>query len=582
MTTADELVARRPAWRTSAAVLHRFTAPRRGRAFWIALWAAAAAAEFGALAPVIFHHVPVEPIDVVFRVIGGSFAACGLVAWHRRPDSHSGPLMTATGFAFFVSPLLGQLDSPVARTAGLWLPDLWVLFFVALLLTYLTGGRLRTTVDRVLVGAVLVELAVLAPLWLVFAEEDDNLLLAVPNAQVAGVVDAVQRSVFLVVAVGVAAVVAARWRRASRPGRRAMLPSAAGSVCLLLFAALLATDLVVGERSQVLLWIAASSLVAVPAAFLAGLLRSRLARSGLTDLFGRLQAMRPAALQAALAHALGDPDLLITFSLPVDAGDRSVAMIERDGVPVAALVHDRSLDEDPELVEAVVAVAAIALENSHLHTEAEARLAELQASRARIVVAGDAERRRIERNLHDGAQQRLITVALLLSLARRQIRIEPADAEKLVDSAAEELSTSLAELRALARGIHPAVLDQGLEVALDALVVRATVPTTVEVPPGPPLPEPVAFAAYFVASEALANVAKYARATSAAIRVRRTDRHATIEIVDDGVGGADPALGTGLLGLADRVEALGGRLSVSDRPEGGTVVRAELPCPATA
>ena len=581
----------------SAQVVRRFAAPERHLAFWIALWAAVVVGEFGALAQFVFaQEAPVEPVQVVFRLVGGSFAACGLIAWHRRPDTHSGRLMTATGFAFLVSPLLSLSDSPVARTLALLLPDLWVVFFVALLLTFTTGGRLQTTTDRILVGAVVFEIVVLAPLWAMFAEVPGNLLLIEPNEQVAGVIDTVQRSLFLAIAVSTAAVVAARWKAASAPGRRALMPSVAGAFCLLIFAALLTVDLVTPSRSELLVWIAASSLVTVPLAFLTGLLRSRLARGGLADLFRRLRTMQPVELQAALARTLGDPELVIAYPAPgtgtyVDArghpvtlpdpgGERSVATVERDGAQVAVLVYDRTLDDDPELVEAVGGAATIALENRQLHDEAEARLAELQASRERILAAGDAERRRIERNLHDGAQQRLVTLAMQLSLIQRQIRDDPTGAEQLVTSASDELAQSLEELRELARGIHPAALDQGLEYALEALAIRAAVPTTVAYECAARLPEPVEFAAYFVASEALANVAKYAHASVATVRVGCTEDDAVVEIADDGVGGADPALGSGLRGLADRVEALGGRLRVSSPPGGGTVVIAEMPLPS--
>jgi signal transduction histidine kinase len=415
----------------------------------------------------------------------------------------------------------------------------------------------------------------------------------VADENLAGLVDTVQRGVFVFVPVATAGVLAARWRAASTPGRRALLPGVAGAVCLLLFALLLVVHFVTGQRSQVLLWIAACSLVTVPLAFLWGLLRSRLARAGLADLFRRLRTMRPGELQPALARALGDPDLLIAYpqvaqmsyvdgdgasvALPDAGADRSVAVVERDGAQVAVLVYDSSLDDDPELVEAIGDAAALALENAQLHDEAQARLAELQASRERVINAADAERRRIERNLHDGAQQRLVTLALQLSLIGRQIRRDPVDAEQLLTSAGTELAESLAELRELARGIHPAALESGLEFALQGLVLRAAVPTTLSVEPGDRLPQPVEFAAYFVASESLTNVAKYARASTAAVRVRRADRGAVVEIADDGVGGADPTLGTGLRGLADRVEALGGHLRVASPPGGGTVVTAELP-----
>jgi signal transduction histidine kinase len=577
--------------RRGAELLGRFAAPVRRRGSWAALWAAAAVAELGVLVPLV--RGPVDPVEVILRLIGGSFAACGLVAWRRRPDSRSGLLMTATGFAFLVPALLRDREGLFAQTIGIWLSDLWTLFFVPLLLTYLTGGRLRTRVDRALVAAAAVEIVVLAPLWLVFADDPRTLLLAFPDPAAAKAVDTVQRALYLAISVGTAVTVAARWYAASRPGRRAMLPSVGGAVCLLLYAALLAVDLVVGgPRAQALLWLTACSIALVPLAFLGGLLRSRLARGELAGLFARMGTMQPVELQAALARVLHDPDFAIAYAGPgdtsldaegrpvvlPDAGvDRAVAVVERDGAPVAALVYDRSLDHDPELVEAVGGAALIALENRLLQAQAQARLAELQASRERLVTAADAERRRIERNLHDGAQQRLVTLALQLSLIQRRIR-DGHDAEALVATASDELAQSLAELRELARGIHPAALEQGLENALEALVLRSPVPARLTVEPGPRLPRPVEFAAYFVASEALTNVAKYAHATTVTVRVMRTDAAAVVEIADDGVGGADPAAGSGLRGLADRVEALGGRFRVSGPADGGTVVTAELPC----
>jgi len=214
---------------------------------------------------------------------------------------------------------------------------------------------------------------------------------------------------------------------------------------------------------------------------------------------------------------------------------------------------------------------------SHLDAELRESHEELRASRARIVQAGDAARRQIERDLHDGAQSRLVTLSLLLRSARRRADADEELAE-LLDRAQEELQTGLAELRELARGIHPAVLtDRGLEPALDALVARAPVPVKLEVEASERLPGPVESAAYFVVSEGLANVAKYARATQASVTVRRMNGRVTVEVADDGVGGADAAQGSGLRGLADRLAALDGRLSL-DSPEGrGTRLCAELP-----
>jgi signal transduction histidine kinase len=309
---------------------------------------------------------------------------------------------------------------------------------------------------------------------------------------------------------------------------------------------------------------------------------SRLPRRALADLFRELQGMRGDALQAALGRALGDPDLVLVptgpdESLPIAGEGRSVAPVERDGHQIAALVYDASLDDDPELVDAVSAAAAIALENERLQTESQARLAELQASRERIVAAGDAERRRLERNLHDGAQQRLVAIALQLRLIQAHIRGDPSSAEALITSASDELAQSLKELRELARGIHPAVLEHGIASALASLATRSTVPTAVTCEVTERLPERLELAAYFVACEALANVAKYARATAASVSLSRTDRGVVVEIADDGVGGADPSAGSGLRGLVDRVEALGGQLLVTSPAGAGTVVTADLP-----
>jgi signal transduction histidine kinase len=202
---------------------------------------------------------------------------------------------------------------------------------------------------------------------------------------------------------------------------------------------------------------------------------------------------------------------------------------------------------------------------------------ELRASRARIVEAGDAERRRLERDLHDGAQSRLVALSLLLRAARKRASGD-ADLGELLDQAQAELQTSLEELRELARGIHPAVLtDRGLEPALEALTSRAPLPVTLEVEGEDRLPEPVESAAYFVVSEALTNVAKYAKATQATVAVRRLNGSVTVEVTDDGVGGADATGGSGLRGLADRLAALDGTLAL-DSPAGhGTRLHAEIP-----
>jgi signal transduction histidine kinase len=585
-----------PVTRRSAHLLSRFAVRKRRAGFWVALWLAAAATEFAVLVPVIFGSAGARPgYDLVFRLIGGSFAACGLIAWRRRPDSQIGLLMTLAGFGFFVTPLAAQIDAPAGQTAAMFFSDIWTIPFVALLLTYVTGGRVQSAVDRSLVWVFVTSLVGLQFLWMLFLELEGNVLVAFPDEGIANVIDKTQRSLTLIGCVGTFVVVAARWRAASPARRRALLPSIAGGAALLLFASLLANDLIgTGTRSDLHLWLAITSLLLVPAAFLAGLLRSRLARGGLAELFRGLRTMRGAELQAALAKTMGDPGLLVArripgrqayvdsdgapVALPTTPGDRRIVPVERDGREIAAIVYDASLDDDPELVEAVSAAAALALENEQLHVESEGRLAELQASRERIVTAGDTERRRLERNLHDGAQQRLVALSMQLRLLRGRIREDPSTAEALVTTASDELALSLTELRELARGLHPAVLDHGLETALESLASLSPVPTTVTYGAERELPAPVELAAYFVASEALTNVAKYAQARVAHVLVTHAAGRLVVEVADDGIGGADVAGGSGLRGLADRVDALDGRLLVVSPPGEGTSVRAELPC----
>jgi signal transduction histidine kinase len=255
-----------------------------------------------------------------------------------------------------------------------------------------------------------------------------------------------------------------------------------------------------------------------------------------------------------------------------------VTVVERDGRRVAAVVHDAALTDDPGLLDAALAAAGLALENERLQAELRARLEDLRASRARIVAAADVERRRLERNLHDGAQQRLVSVSIALGLARSTLAAKPADAAEIVTTAQRELGDALAELREIARGIHPAVLTaQGLAPALEALAGRVPVPVELEVEPVR-LPDAVEAAAYYVVTESVTNVVKYASASRAVVTVARREGEVVVTVADDGRGGADPGAGSGLRGLADRVEALDGRLLVVSPPGEGTTVTAVLPC----
>jgi signal transduction histidine kinase len=588
-----ELVAR-PVSHGHVGAEGRLTARGHSRWVWAALWTATAAAGFVALIPALFDRGPPLVLDDVMHILGGlAFAACGLVAWRRRPDSAVGRLLTLAGFGILLSPVLAQIDSPVAFTVAALLGELWIALFATLILSFVTGGRLTSTLDAALVEAFVFGLLVMQLGVLLFLPDERNLLAVWPDADTATAVQKVQFAVLAAASVAVVVVIAGRWRSASRPRRRALLPSLAGCLCAALYAANL-TTLIAGSSSEALMSVLNAALLTVPAALLWGVLRSRLARGGLPDLFRELGTLRGAQLEAGLAKALGDPGLVLAYrvpgersyidgrgqlvALPEPGGDRTTAPIERAERELGMLVYDASLDDDPELVEAVAATAAVALDDARLQAESDDRLAQLRASRQRLVAASDAERRRLERDLHDGAQQRLVSVALSLRMIRSRLRTDPELAEQLLASAGDELSQSLEELRELARGIHPAVLNHGLEAALTSLASRAGVPTTLSFDSAERLPEKVELAAYFVACEALANVARYAGATRASLSVCRRNGVAVVEISDDGVGGADETAGTGLQGLADRVAALDGTLRIVSPAGVGTVLTAELPC----
>jgi signal transduction histidine kinase len=325
------------------------------------------------------------------------------------------------------------------------------------------------------------------------------------------------------------------------------------------------------------------------------MLLGRPARGAVADLVVELERTPPGRVREALARTLGDPSLELalwlpdqgsyvdshgeTVELPAAGPDRAVTVLGPPDAPVAALLHDPALLERRGLLEAAGAAARLALENERLQAELRAQLAELRASRARIVQAGDDERRRLERNLHDGAQQRLLSLGLALQLARAELGAGANGGSSLLVEAEDELRAALDELRELARGIHPAILtDQGLEAAVRSLAERSSVPVTIVSLPEERLDESTEAAAYFLVSESLANCVKYARATRVRVSITRRNGHAVVDVDDDGVGGADASAGSGLSGLSDRVQALDGTFALASPAGGGTHVHAEIPC----
>jgi signal transduction histidine kinase len=259
-----------------------------------------------------------------------------------------------------------------------------------------------------------------------------------------------------------------------------------------------------------------------------------------------------------------------------EGDDRARTPVRRGDLALATLVHDKTLGERPDLLESVIGAAGLSIEIARLRVEVRRQLAEVEESRERIVTAGYEERRRLERDLHDGAQQRLVSIGLALRHLQGQLPAETAQTE-IIDSTVDEVARAIAELRELARGVRPAALDEGLAAALQALASRSRLRISVEAT-GERFEEQFETAAYFVASEALANAAKYAGASRVSVTAQRRNGNLVVSVCDDGVGGAVPSPGSGLAGITDRVAALGGSVSVASPSGHGTEVTAELPC----
>jgi signal transduction histidine kinase len=526
---------------------------------------------------------------VLVVLVGWSFTASGLVAWRRRPQSRLGPLMALLGVLWLTSQLLVQTHRPLTFTTGLWLSDAWIIGLVAFLLAFPEGRSLSRT-DLLLIAPFALATILLEAVWLLFWDpgEPGNVMLVANEPDVASAIDWGQRVLLASGSILLAVVLARRWLRASRPLRRRLTPVVAGGVTLVISTGnLIAAKVSDGAPDKTLQALVLVTLVGVPIGVLVDILRARLSRLAVGDLVLELTRDRdPAHLRDALAGALGDESLQVAYWLPEfgayadldgqplelpDDPRRVTGMVDRGGAPVAALVHDPSLREEPALLDAVGAAAGFALENARLQ-------AEVRAAGTRVLEATQSERRRLERDLHDGAQQRLVALSLELGMLEARLGDDP-DARRSLEQARAELMRSLEELRELARGIHPAVLTgHGLEVALEGLVTRAPVPVRLRVELGDDLPEAVEIATYFLVSECLTNVAKYAHASTASVDVLRANGDLVIDVVDDGVGGADAAGGSGLSGLADRVEALGGHLRVTSPAGDGTRMHAEIPC----
>jgi signal transduction histidine kinase len=522
------------------------------------------------------------------------YVIAGAVAWRRRPESRLGPLMIVAGFVPLAS-FLSWSNSDLLYTLAMALEFAPPVMFMWVYLAYPTGiitSRLGT-VALGLAGTA----AALSPVYLVLGYEEDRNLLATTEAP--RVVFALQGlqllglSVALII--GALSLVRQRLRegRPLRPWLGYLIDSFVLVLLMLAFLYLVpVTGWTVGAEPVRLATFALLGLA--PVVFLIGLLTERLGRDSVTTLMHELEASpAPAELELAVARALRDPSAEIVYWVPEfetyvrrdgkeasadPVPGRASTPIVRDGRPVGLISHDIGLNDEPQLLSSVAMAIGMAIENARLQAELRARLEELRGSRIRILEAEETERRRLERDLHDGAQQRLIALSLALGELGERVAGNP-ELEQRVAAMRREVSESLSELRDIAHGIHPAaIIDHGLGVAIESLATRSPLPVEVAGSPPPDVSRQAKVTAYYLVSESLANVAKHSRATSVVITLGGDGTNLVIEVADDGVGGAETKAGFGLRGLADRVEALGGNLRVWSPIGGGTRVRAEIPC----
>ncbi|HEV2371221.1 MAG TPA: sensor histidine kinase [Streptosporangiaceae bacterium] len=560
--------------------------------------AGGAAAVVGVLASVHTYRA-LDPwwVWVPVQVVGPSFTAAGVTARLRRPDHGIGWLMIAVGIASCAVDLRWSTQ-PALFAIGFSLFYLGPVIFTHLVLA-LPAGRLTTRPERLVTVGLYLDVLVTQPMRYLIEHPRPPQSWTSPDrtpspwataASVAGLALTLT-AIWLVVS---------RWRAAGRPARRThALTWVTGAVVGVIVTG--STSVSVLDAGPAVLrpfqLVYAFALIFTPFAVLAGVLRVRMARMRVADLVIQLdESPEPRALCSALADALGDPTLQVCFRLPgtsdyVDAdgrplllpasgpagtpatAGRAVTPVARHGELLAALIHDPDLVGQRPLVDAVVAAACLALENGRLHAVQRTQLEEVRASRARIVAAADMERQRIQRDLHDGVQNKLLTAAMLVGQA-----VLGTPGHALLEQAGTQLREALSDLRELTDGIHPPSLaGQGLAAVVENLAERAPIPVRFQVPTRR-WPDDAERAAYFVINEALANVYKHAAATYAAVMVSMSGDHLFVDITDDGRGGANPGRGTGLRGLEDRVAALGGTLQITSSPGLGTQIKAELPC----
>jgi signal transduction histidine kinase len=538
---------------------------------------------WGLLSEAVYYGSGVPALDILRDLaIGWIYLYGGLGVWASRPENPTGRLMTLVGLTWFLGNLQFS-DISGVREIGLAFSDVVAVCLIALILAYPTGW-LETRLDRVTVAILAIGTT---------ANNSVRLLPLGPGVDL----EPARLYIGLGLATLAYVVVLLRWAGAPARRRPELLPVLiAGSVLMGILVTSLAIQLLDVRADVQDFLLAARDLApaAIPLALLVGFyrqseLRQRALLDAMPDLmirFGRdgtvldLRDEGSALLRTAPRHVIGRR---IDDVLPGNLGEalRAAAADATESGRIRSI--DLSIDlsigrrdfETRLTPSGADEVTAIVRD----FTEQRAAQVEMRRSRARIVEATDAERRRLERDLHDGAQQRLVSLSIALRLARSHLRSDADEsAVRSLDAASAELKTALVELRELARGIHPAILTEaGLGPAIDTLAARSTVPAAVLSVPDRRLSAGVEATAYFVVSEALANVAKYASATRATVAADCPGDDLRVEVADDGIGGADPAAGSGLRGLADRVAALGGSLVVESPAGGGTRVIATIP-----
>jgi signal transduction histidine kinase len=543
-------------------------------------------------------------------VAAWAFTAAGVVLWVRRPGNRLGPLMFASGLVYLARQLRYSQDAAIF-TAFFLLSDLAYALIAHAVLAYPSGrvsGRTRhLLVPAGYITALAFPIAVLLlhggdePLLTMGPLHRRSLLVVSDQPHAVELLQKTETVAFYgVLATLFVAVIIWRLVTAGARERRILAPLLLAAVALALRAVFENVRVFVNHQpfaNADLFWWLIAAFIALPIALLAGTLRARLARGNVSGLVLELDRAppTPTSLRDALARTLSDPSLELLFWLPdrgayVDVtgaeeslpvgGRRAVTRLDNEGAPLAAIVHDQSLLDEPELIDSAAAAARLALENARLHAETRAQLRQVRESRRRIAVAADDERRRIERNLHDGAQNRLLALALELSSAHDHLATRATDPEleHLLAASVEELQGTVEELRTLARGLHPTVLvEYGLAAALEALTSKSPLEVTRDVSPDRFPPE-IEATAYFVICEALANAVKHAHATRATVTATRQGGMLLVAVGDDGTGGAQPSRGSGLEGIADRVDALGGRIEIDSPPGHGTRLTAWIPC----